>query len=123
MWVISKEFCFEAAHRLPNLPPEHKCSWLHGHSFRFRLHVTGELDPLLGWVTDFGGLLKAAGNMIVQSLDHRCLNDVEGLENPTSEMLALWIYKQVKLTQLDIVAVEVSETCGTSVRYDPPGAV
>lgn len=118
MTRIWKEFAFEAAHRLPNLPPEHKCSRLHGHSYRFRLHVSGEINPTTGWVVDFGGLLRAAGDMVCKELDHRNLNDIPGLENPTAEMLAVWIWKQVAVTQLTISAVEVMETCSTGVWYD-----
>lgn len=115
---IWKEFSFEAAHRLPNLPAAHKCSRLHGHSYRFRLHVEGPIDPTTGWVVDFGGLLKAAGELILGIVDHQYLNEIEGLENPTSEILARWIWARVRTTQLPLAAVEVFETCTTGVWYE-----
>ncbi len=125
--IVWKEFRFEAAHQLTNLPAAHKCSRLHGHSYRFRLFIDGPLDPMLGWVTDFGGLLKAAGDMICEVVDHRYLNEVEGLENPTAEILALWIWERVQCTQFGIpdavcwlAAVEVQETCTAGVRYEGP---
>jgi 6-pyruvoyltetrahydropterin/6-carboxytetrahydropterin synthase len=115
---IWKEFCFEAAHLLPNLPVAHKCSRLHGHSYRFRLHVEGEPDLMTGWVVDFGGLLRAAGDLILVELDHRYLNDIPGLDNPTAERLAEWIWLRVEKTQLRLCAVEVFETCATGVWYE-----
>lgn len=117
---IWKEFAFEAAHRLPNLPAEHKCARLHGHSYRFRLNVEGPVDPTTGWVVDFGGLLKAAGDLILSLVDHRYLNEIDGLANPTAELLACWIWDRVRLTQLPLVAVEVFETCTTGVYYEGP---
>lgn len=115
-----KEFRFEAAHRLPHLPDKHPCSRLHGHSYRFRLHVEGSVDPTTGWVTDFGGLLKAAGELITRALDHRYLNEIEGLENPTAEHLAIWIWRRVAVTQIGgmLRAVEVQETATAGVRYE-----
>ena len=87
---IFKSFTLEAAHRLPNVPPGHKCARLHGHSFRIELHVSGEPDPHAGWVMDFADL-KAAFAPIYERLDHHYLNDIDGLENPTSERLAEWL--------------------------------
>ena len=81
---LRKTFQFEAAHRLPNVPPGHKCARLHGHSFRLEIRVRGPLDPTLGWVMDFADI-KAAFQPIYEQLDHHYLNDVPGLENPTSE--------------------------------------
>ena len=84
---IYKEFGFEAAHLLPNVPEGHKCARLHGHSFRVTVHVEGEPGPETGWVMDFAELSEAFAPLHEQ-LDHRYLNEVEGLENPTSELLA-----------------------------------
>jgi 6-pyruvoyltetrahydropterin/6-carboxytetrahydropterin synthase len=84
---IFREFTFEAAHRLPNLPAGHKCFRLHGHSYHVTVHVKGPIDDELGWVMDFGDL-KAAVKPVLDRLDHYYLNDIEGLENPTSEVLA-----------------------------------
>lgn len=113
---IFREFTFEAAHRLPNLPPEHKCTRLHGHSFRVAVHVTGEVDGHLGWVMDFGDL-KAAFKPLYQQLDHYYLNDVPGLENPTSENLAVWIWDRLTPALPELSAVTVRETCTSGCTY------
>lgn len=113
---IYKEFGFESAHRLPNLPPEHKCSRLHGHSFRARIHVRGEPDPTTGWVMDFA---EIAGHCepVRRELDHRLLNDIPGLENPTSEVLARWIWNRLAGDLAGLCLVEVSETCTSGCLY------
>lgn len=113
---IFKEFTFEAAHRLPNLPAEHKCSRLHGHSFRAEIHVSGPVDPRLGWVQDFGDI-KAVFKPYYEMLDHNYLNEIEGLENPTSEVIARWIWQKVR-TQLPLLSkVVVRETCTCGCIY------
>ncbi|MDO5610462.1 MAG: 6-carboxytetrahydropterin synthase QueD [Pseudomonadota bacterium] len=113
---IFKVFTLEAAHRLPNVPEGHKCARLHGHSFRVELHVSGPLDPHLGWVMDFADL-KAAFKPLYAQLDHHYLNDIEGLENPTSERLAQWIWERLKPEVLLLSAVVVHETCTAGSRY------
>lgn len=112
---IFREFTFEAAHRLPNVPAEHKCARLHGHSYRVEVHVGGEVGAESGWVMDFGDL-KAAWAPIDGQLDHYYLNDVPGLENPTSEVLARWIWRQLADT-LPMLAVVVRETCTSGCVY------
>lgn len=107
---IFKEFSLEAAHWLPNVPEGHKCRRLHGHSFHIQVHVAGPLDPQLGWVMDFADL-KAAWKPIHDALDHRCLNDIDGLTNPTSEILAAWIWQRLKPTLPILSKVVVQETC------------
>ena len=113
---IYREFTFEAAHRLPNVPPGHKCARLHGHSFRARVYVSGELDPTLGWVMDFADI-KAAFEPLHAQLDHHYLNEIPGLENPTSEHLARWIWDQLAPTLPGLSAVHVSETCNSGCIY------
>jgi 6-pyruvoyltetrahydropterin/6-carboxytetrahydropterin synthase len=113
---LFKEFTFEAAHQLPNLPPEHKCSRLHGHSFRVMVHVEGPVDEHLGWVMDFGDI-KAAFKPLEQQLDHYFLNDIEGLKNPTSEVLAKWIWDRLKTSLSQLTAVTVRETCTAGCTY------
>lgn len=113
---LFKEFTFEAAHRLPNLPPTHKCSRLHGHSFLVRVHIEGDVDPRLGWVIDFGEM-KQAMKPIIDRLDHYYLNEIEGLENPTSENLAMWVWDGVKGELPTITAIEVRETCTSGCIY------
>lgn len=114
--ALYKDFTFEAAHRLPNVPDDHKCGRLHGHSFVVRLEITGEVDKHTGWVIDFAEL-KAIFQPTLDRLDHYYLNDIPGLENPTSEVLAEWIWNQIK-PQLPILsAVVVKETCTAGCIY------
>jgi 6-pyruvoyltetrahydropterin/6-carboxytetrahydropterin synthase len=110
---LSKTFRLEAAHRLPNVPSGHKCARLHGHSFEVTLHVRGPVDPHLGWVIDFADIAKAFAPMH-ELLDHRYLNEVQGLDNPTSENLARFILERVALPGATLNAVTVSETCTSS---------
>jgi 6-pyruvoyltetrahydropterin/6-carboxytetrahydropterin synthase len=116
---IFKTFTIEAAHRLPNVPDDHKCARLHGHSFRVELHVSGEPGAHSGWVMDFADI-KAAFRPLYEQLDHHYLNEVAGLDNPTSERLAIWIWDRLKpgLPQLSQVAVH--ETCTSGCRYTGP---
>ena len=113
---IFKVFTIEAAHRLPNVPEGHKCARLHGHSFRIELHLSGEIDEHVGWVMDFADV-KAAFKPIYERLDHHYLNDIPGLENPTSEVLARWIYQQAKPLLPLLSMVVVHETCTAGSRY------
>ena len=113
---IFKEFRLEAAHRLPHLPPEHKCARLHGHSFRVEVHVRGEVDPHLGWVQDFAEL-KAAFQPLHELLDHSYLNEVEGLENPTSENLARWLWERLLPSLPGLARIVVRETCTSGCVY------
>jgi 6-pyruvoyltetrahydropterin/6-carboxytetrahydropterin synthase len=115
---IFRELTFEAAHRLPNVPPEHKCARLHGHSFRVEVHVRGPVDPDLGWVLDFAAVKSAFGPLHDQ-LDHRYLNEVAGLENPTSENLAVWIWDRL-CPELALSAIVVRETCTSGCIYRGP---
>ena len=116
---IFKSFTLEAAHRLPNVPPGHKCARLHGHSFRVELHVSGEVGERTGWVMDFGDI-KAAFKPLYERLDHHYLNDIPGLDNPTSENLAIWIWDQLKPALPLLGAVVVHETCTSGCRYTGP---
>jgi 6-pyruvoyltetrahydropterin/6-carboxytetrahydropterin synthase len=114
---LYKEFTFEAAHRLPNVAPEHKCARLHGHSYRVIVHVSGEVDPQSGMVMDFADIKAAFKPIVVDQLDHYYLNEVEGLENPTSENLAQWIWQRLQPRLSQLSAVEVRETCSSGVLY------
>jgi len=113
---IFKAFTLESAHRLPNVPAGHKCARVHGHSFRVELHVSGPVDAHLGWVMDFADV-KAAFDPLYRQLDHHYLNDVPGLENPTSENLAKWIWQRLKRTLPQLSMVVVHETCTSGARY------
>jgi 6-pyruvoyltetrahydropterin/6-carboxytetrahydropterin synthase len=114
--VIFKEFRFEAAHRLPNVPEGHKCARLHGHSFVVGVYVDGPVGDDSGWVMDFGDL-SAVFMPIYEQLDHYYLNDIEGLENPTSENLAIWIWQRLKPVLPELNMVEIRETCTSGCRY------
>jgi len=116
---IFKAFTIEAAHRLPNVPEGHKCSRLHGHSFRIEVHVSGDIEPELGWVMDFADI-KAAFRPLYDRLDHHYLNEVEGLENPTSEQLARWVWERLEPAIPLLSAVVVHETCTSGCRYTGP---
>lgn len=116
MTEIWKEFTFEAAHYLPHVPEGHKCRRLHGHSYRVEVRVRGPLDPRLGWVMDFADL-KAAWAPLDEALDHRYLNEIPGLENPTSEVLARWIWERLTPGLPGLCAVAVRETCTSGCAY------
>ena len=113
---IFKEFSIEAAHWLPNVPEGHKCRRMHGHSFQILVHLEGPVDPLLGWVVDFAGI-KAAFAPIEERIDHYCLNEVPGLENPTSENLARWIWRELRPALPLLSKVAVRETCTSGCVY------
>ena len=113
---IYKEFSFEAAHKLPNVAEGHKCGRLHGHSFYVRIYIKGEVDAHTGWVMDFSEL-KQYFQPIYDRLDHYYLNDIEGLENPTSEVLARWIWEQLKPKLTLLSQVHVKETCTSGCIY------
>lgn len=113
---IFKLFRFEAAHRLPNVPKGHKCERLHGHSFQVGIYFEGPVDPHTGWVQDFGDI-KQVFQPLLDRLDHFYLNEIEGLENPSSENLARWIWKRLK-PQLPLLSkVEIYETCTCGCVY------
>ena len=117
---VFKTFGFEAAHRLPHVPEGHKCARLHGHSFRVEVHVAGAVGDPSGWVVDFADLSQA-WEPIHQLLDHRYLNDVPGLENPTSEVLAQWLWPRLTPALPGLSQLVVRETCTSGCRYRGPG--
>ena len=114
---LFKEFTVEAAHRLPSVPADHKCSRLHGHSFRIEVHVSGPIDEATGMVVDFADI-KSAVKPLHAQLDHHYLNEVEGLENPTSENLARWIWTRLKPTLPQLSRIVVRETCTSGCSYE-----
>lgn len=113
---IFKEFTIEAAHRLPNVPTGHKCARLHGHSFKVEIHVSGTVEEATGWVMDFADI-KAAFQEHYDALDHQFLNEIPGLENPTSENLARWIWQRVNRRLPGLSHVGVRETCTSGCIY------
>ncbi len=115
-------FRFESAHRLPNVPLGHKCARLHGHSFRVTVHVSGPLDAQLGWVMDFADI-KTAFAPLHERLDHHYLNEVAGLDNPTSENLAEWIWRELKPRLPLLSRIVVQETCTSGCSYSGPSSL
>jgi 6-pyruvoyltetrahydropterin/6-carboxytetrahydropterin synthase len=133
MIEISKDFEFEAAHSLPHLPHTHTCHNLHGHSYKVRVTCSGEIDPVLGWVIDYGDI-SAAMQPILIALDHtnidvlfrgalnperKCKSEERRDKPSTAENLCIWLYGQLKPTLPSLVAVEVKETASTNVVYRP----
>lgn len=106
---LTKEFFFEAAHTLPRVPATHKCYRMHGHSYRVEISVEGEVDPELGWLYDHG-LLNDAMDPVVDQLDHAYLNDIPGLENPTVENLAGWLWKRLQPLCPGLCEIKIQET-------------
>lgn len=113
---IYKQFSIEAAHRLPNVPAGHKCARLHGHSFLVSIHVEGPVGDHSGWVMDFSDI-KCAFEPLYRQLDHHYLNDIEGLENPTSENVARWIWEKLKPRLPELSAITINETCTSGCVY------
>ena len=113
---VYKEFQMECAHLLPKVPPGHKCGRLHGHSYRIQIYVQGTVTEETGWIVDFAEI-KRAFQPLYDQLDHWYLNEVKGLENPTSENLARWIWKRLKPVLPILSKIIVSETCTTGCIY------
>ena len=113
---LTKTFHFEAAHDLPSFPQGHKCRRLHGHSFRIDVVVEGEVEPSKGYLIDFGDI-KRLVDPLIKRLDHYYLNEIEGLENPTSENLARWIWQKIASELPVLAAIRVHETCTSTCEY------
>ena len=113
---IFKEFTFQAAHRLPHVPPGHKCHRLHGHTFKVALHLRGLLQEPYGWVMDFADIAQA-WEPLHQQLDHNFLNEVEGLSNPTSENLARWIWRKLRPVIPTLYQVVLHENTTSGAIY------
>ena len=111
------EFRFEAAHLLPQVPAGHKCARLHGHSFKIEVAIAGPVNEATGWFIDYGVLYDAWAPLHAQ-LDHNYLNDIKGLENPTSELLARWIWNRLEVALPSIARVTVFETCDARCEYE-----
>ncbi len=120
-WILEKHFKFEASHQLPK--HDGKCARLHGHSWSGRIYVEGAklavIGPKSGMVMDYKDLAVAIDPVVEQYLDHYHLNETTGLDNPTSEELARWIYYKVKARLPELTAVSIDETCTTRCTYKP----
>lgn len=115
-YELKQHFQIESARFLPHLPKEHPCSRLHGHSFKIILTLVGDLDPQIGWVMDYHVISQVMAPLLSQ-LDHHVLNEVTGLENPTSELLAKWIYEKAIISIPILTSVTIMETPSTECRY------
>ena len=112
--IIFKEFTFDSAHSLPNVPEGHKCKAIHGHTYHLKVLIEGDLDPLLGWVMDFSDL-KNVVKPVIDQIDHKYMNELEGLENPTCEAIAKWLWDKIKpeLPLLKEIVLHETPTSGT----------
>ena len=113
---LTKEFRFEAAHTLPSLPEGHKCRQMHGHSFKVEIHIEGEIDPSIGWIYDHKEISKAMKPLIDQ-MDHSYLNDIEGLESPTIEIMAAWFWKKLAPDLPGLAEIKIYETPTASCSF------
>lgn len=118
--ILYKEFTFDSAHFLPQVPAGHKCSQLHGHTYKLTVFAEGAVQPNSGWVLDYSELKKAV-EPVIQLLDHRLLNEVPGLENPTSEVMAVWFWDKLKERLPQLSRIELKETPTSGVIYEGNG--
>lgn len=118
---VFRDFRFEAAHALPDAPEGHKCRRLHGHSYRLRVYVEGPIDPRTGWVIDFSEIRRVV-DPVVDSLDHRYLNDIDGLEKPTAEVITRWLWEKLgaglNKGSIRLARLELSETSKCGCVYE-----
>lgn len=115
--IIYKEFAFDSAHFLPNVPEGHKCANMHGHTYGLTVFIEGEPDTKTGWIIDYGDL-KRFIQPVIDRLDHHLLNDIVGLENPTSEILSIWLWQQIKPIIPGLKRLELKETPSSGVIYE-----
>ena len=115
--IIYKQFTFDAAHFLPHVPAGHKCRKLHGHTYHLTIFLDGPILQPAGWVMDFADL-KAVVKPIVNKLDHSLLNEIEGLENPTAECLAVWLWEKIIDQLPNLKRIEIKETPTSGVIYE-----
>ena len=115
--IIFKQFTFDSAHSLPNVPEGHKCKGVHGHTYHLKLFVEGELQKDLEWVMDFTDI-KDAVQPIIKQIDHKFMNDLPGLENPTCENIARWLWNKIKPNLAQMTRIELNETPSTGVIYE-----
>lgn len=114
---LKQQFRIESARFLPELAKDHPCSRTHGHSFMIEVALRGSLNPTLGWVRDYHEIQKVTQECVLSQLDHRLLNEVPGLQNPTSEMLAVWVYERLKPALKELYQITIRETPETSCTY------
>lgn len=115
--IIYKTFSFDSAHYLPHVPPGHKCGGMHGHTYTLKVSLTGSPGIETGWILDYTDLKKGI-RPIIDLLDHKLLNEIPGLENPTAEQLSLWLWAKIKPIFPGLCKIELNETPGTGVIYE-----
>lgn len=115
--TIFKQFTFDSAHFLPNVPDDHKCKQIHGHTYKLTIFIEGPLDEKLGWVADFA-VVKRDIKAIIDIVDHKMLNDIPGLENPTCELLGKWLWDKIKVQIPLLKRIELNETPTSGVVYE-----
>jgi 6-pyruvoyltetrahydropterin/6-carboxytetrahydropterin synthase len=118
---LVKDFRFEAAHFLPNVAEGHKCRRMHGHSFRGEVAIRGTVGEHSGWVMDFADV-KRVVDPVIARLDHYLLNEIDGLGNPTSERIAMWLWEQIVPALPQLHRITIEETCTSRCHYFGPGA-
>jgi 6-pyruvoyltetrahydropterin/6-carboxytetrahydropterin synthase len=114
---IFKCFTFDSAHFLPNVPDGHKCKAIHGHTYQLTIYIEGKLVENLEWVHDFAQI-KLIMDPIIDIIDHKLLNEIEGLENPTCEILAIWLWDKIKVNIPMLTRIELNETPTSGVVYE-----
>ena len=114
---IFKQFTFDSAHFLPHVPDGHKCKEIHGHTYRLTVYVEGELEKTLEWVMDFAEM-KNVIDPVVKSIDHKLLNNISGLENPTCEIIAVWLWNKIKPEVPLMTKIELHETPTSGAVYE-----
>jgi 6-pyruvoyltetrahydropterin/6-carboxytetrahydropterin synthase len=114
--TLVRDYGFEAAHRLPNVPEGHKCARMHGHSYRLSIVIEGDVDPHRGWLMDFAEIDEHVGP-VVRRVDHQVLNELAGLENPTSEVLAAWLWREIQPRLPLLVELSIAETASSRCIY------
>lgn len=115
--ILYKHFTFDSAHYLPNLPDGHGCKNLHGHTYHLTVFVADKILKEEGWVLDFRDL-KAAVEPTIELIDHKLLNEIPGLQNPTSELLAIWLWDNIKPNLPALKKIELKETPSSGVIYE-----
>lgn len=115
--IIYKQFSFDSAHFLPKVPAGHKCINTHGHTYFLTVYIEGDMIEKYGWVIDYTDL-KNGIQPIINLLDHQLLNNIPGLENPTSEVLAIWLWNKIKPIFPGLKKIELNETPTSGVIYE-----
>lgn len=115
--ILFKQFKFDSAHFLPNVPEGHKCRGLHGHTYQLILYFEGKIDEKLGWIMDFSEI-KRVVDPIIECIDHKLLNEVEGLENPTCELIAIWLWDKIRLKIPQLSRIKLFETPTSGVIFE-----